>query len=139
MKKFMAKVAKSASSVGAAMVTASQLAVVYAAENTSVPIAPGRGFALDIGNVINFVLRVVMVIAVLLVFFYLVMGGIEWITSGGEKGKTEAARNKITAAVVGLIILAASYAILTLLLRFLGFDSLQGAINNVNPINQAQP
>jgi hypothetical protein len=139
MTKTLAKVAKIVPSTLSAFYVAAQMAAIYAADNTTVAIQPGRGFALDIGNVINFVLRVVMVIAVLLVFFYLVLGGIEWITSGGEKGKTEAARNKITAAVIGLIILAASYAILTLLLRFLGFDSLQGAINNVNPINQAQP
>jgi hypothetical protein len=79
-----------------------------------------------------------MVIALLLVFAYLIMGGVEWITSGGEKSKTESARNKITSAVVGLIILAASYAVLTLLIRFLGFNSLFEAINAVKPINQSQ-
>lgn len=86
-----------------------------------------KGFSNDIGNLINGVLSFVMVIAALLVFFYLIWGGIEWITSGGDKGKTESARNKITAAVVGLIILAASYAILLVALRFIGFGSLQEA------------
>jgi hypothetical protein len=104
-------------------------------QNVNVPIVPPKGFATDIGNVINFVLRIIMVIAVLLVFFYLVLGGIEWITSGGEKGKTEAARNKIVAAVVGLLILAGSFAILTLVIRFLGFSDLNSVLNNVGTIN----
>jgi hypothetical protein len=95
-----------------------------------------KGYALNVGGLINFALQVVMVIAALLVFFYLIWGGIEWITSGGEKGKTEAARNKITGAVVGLIILAASFAILQLILSFLGFSGgIQEVLNSNIRIN----
>lgn len=82
----------------------------------------GSGFAQDIGSLITAVLSFVMIIAALLVFLYLILGGIEWITSGGDKGKTESARNKITSAVIGIIILAASWAILLLILQFLGFE-----------------
>ena len=45
-----------------------------------------------------------------LVFF--IWGAIEWITSGGDKGKLESARNRITQAVIGLIILVSSFVIL---------------------------
>lgn len=92
------------------------------------------GFATDIGSVITTLLSFVMGIAALLVFFYLIWGGITWITSGGEKGKTEEARNKITSAVIGLIVLAASYAILMIVLRVLGFDSLSDTLTNIKPI-----
>ncbi len=81
------------------------------------------GFFSNSTDLVNALLKVVMVIGVLLVFAFLVMGGIEYITSGGEKGKTEAARNKITSAVIGLIILASSYAILTIILGFLKTDA----------------
>ena len=93
-----------------------------------VNVNPGTGFAEDFGSFINGILSFVMVIAALLVFLYLIWGGIEWITSGGDKGKTESARNKITSAIIGLIVVAASYAILTLALNFLGFD---GGLNEV--------
>ena len=76
-----------------------------------------------------------MVIAALLVFMYLIWGGIEWITSGGDKGKTESARNKITAAILGLIVLAASYAVLLIALNFIGFENLGDAFSNVQRIN----
>ena len=59
-------------------------------------------------------------IAALLVLFYLIWGGIEWITAGGDKGKVEKARNRITQAIIGLIVLAASTAILSLVQGFLG-------------------
>jgi hypothetical protein len=94
-----------------------------AANITDTEVEPGEGFATDFGSLINGILSFVMVIAALLVFLYLIWGGIEWITSGGDKGKTESARNKITSAVIGLIVVAASYAILTLALNFLGFEN----------------
>ncbi|MBQ6449751.1 hypothetical protein IJJ08_02510, partial [bacterium] len=62
------------------------------------------------------VITLIIVVAALLTLFYLVMGAIAWITSGGDKGKVEEARNKITAAVIGLLILAAVWAIFNLVL-----------------------
>jgi hypothetical protein len=88
-----------------------------------------EGFATDIGEFINRMLRMVLVISALLVFAQLIWGGLEWITSGGDKGKTESARNKITAAVIGLIIVASSFAILQLSLNFLGYQSINELMN----------
>jgi hypothetical protein len=123
----------------AGSVLAQSTTTVGNAEITDV--TPGKGFALDVGNLINSVLSFVMVIAALLVFLYLIWGGIEWITSGGDKSKTESARNKITAAVIGLVILAASYAILLLILNFLGFSGLSGndgVFGNIKTINSTE-
>jgi type IV secretion system pilin len=105
-----------------------------AAINMGEEINPGKGFATDMGSLINGALSFIMVIAALLVFLYLILGGMEWITSGGDKTKTENARNKITAAVVGLIILAASYAILLIILNFLGFGNLGEVFSNVQDL-----
>ena len=117
MKKFLSKVSVSAASaIGAVAVLPGQVM----AQKTMNPLGDNgdvtkpMGFAKDLGSVINSVLSFALVIAALLVLFYLVWGGIEWITSGGDKGKTESARNKITSAIIGLIILAAAYAIFSL-------------------------
>lgn len=121
-KQFLAKAAAISTSIyGLMIVSSGEVMAQVSSINT------GTGYASDIGTVINAVLRFVMVIAALLVFLYLIWGGIEWITSGGDKGKTESARNKITAAVIGLIVLAASYAILLLALNFLGFSDINDA------------
>lgn len=98
---------------------------------------PDQGYASDIGAIISSMLNLVMLIAAILVFMYLIWGGIEWITSGGDKPKTENARNKITAAIVGLIVLAASYALLQLALSLLGFSGGFTELFNqgVTPIN----
>ena len=97
-----------------------------------------KGFATDLGGVISSILSFVMAIAALLVFMYLIWGGIQWITSGGDKGKTEEARNKITAAVIGLIVLAASYAILLIGLRLLGFNNITDTFRNIDPISTGE-
>lgn len=93
------------------------------------------GFASDIGTYISAVLRLVMLVAALLVFLYLIMGGIQWITSGGDKGKVDQARQKLIAAVIGIIILASSYAVLLLALNFLGFSSLNEVFDSMIDIS----
>jgi hypothetical protein len=90
------------------------------------------GFFSNPNKLITDLVNIAFIIAIILVFFYLIWGGIEWITSGGEKGKTESARNKITAAVIGLIVLAAAFAVLTLTLQLLGYASLDEALRFSN-------
>lgn len=102
---------------------------------TAQTITPPKGFAVDISAFINSILTLVFVISALLVFGSLIWGGFQWLTSGGDKGKTEAAKNRIIAAVVGIVILAASYALLTIVLRFLGFSDLNDVLTNVGTIN----
>lgn len=91
------------------------------------PADGGAGFGALIGRILN----IVIVIAALMLFLMLLWGGFEWITSGGDKGKTESARNKITAAVLGLIVLAAAWAILGLVLKFLGAGDLNSLIDQL--------
>lgn len=75
-----------------------------------------------IGKLISSIGGLLFLFAFLLTFLYLIMGGIQWITGGGDKAQMETARNKITNAIVGLIIVAAAYAIFALVGRFLGLD-----------------
>ena len=98
---------------------------------------PGTGYATDFGNMFSSILNVVMLIAAVLVFAFLIFGGIQWITAGGDKTKAGEARNKITSAVIGLVIVAASYALINLIVNFLGFGSFNDVFKNVGTINDA--
>jgi hypothetical protein len=131
----MKKLQKLALSLGTAGAGLAMSATsVLAATLKDVDVQPGTGFATSFGGLMNGLISFVMVLAAVLVFLYLIWGGIEWITSGGDKGKTESARNKITAAVIGLIVVAASYAILTLALGFLGFSDLNSVFDEAKNI-----
>ena len=65
----------------------------------------------DIGKLISAAIGLALIIAAILVFAYLIWGGLQYITSGGDKGKTEEARARISAALVGLAIVAAAWAV----------------------------
>jgi hypothetical protein len=80
---------------------------------------------LTIPGIIAGLITLVLIIAAIVFFFMLVIGGIRWITSGGDKANTEAARNQITAALVGLVIVFAAWAIINLVGTFLDIDILQ--------------
>jgi hypothetical protein len=54
----------------------------------------------------------------------LVLGGIRYITSGGDKGSTESARSQITAALIGLVIVFSAWAIINLVKLFFDVDIL---------------
>ncbi len=71
----------------------------------------GNNFGSFLGQVINFA----FVAAIVIALGFLIWGGIKWVTSGGEKGGVEEARNHVIAAVVGLIIVFLSYFILNLI------------------------
>ncbi len=55
--------------------------------------------------------KTVVIVGGLAFIVYLVWGGIEYLTSGGDKGKITEAQSKITSSIIGVAILVASYAI----------------------------
>ncbi len=77
----------------------------------------------DIGRLISSGISVVIIISGILVFVYLVWGGIEWLTSGGDKTRVESARNRISNALIGLAIIAASWALVRIIAYFFGVDA----------------
>ncbi len=100
--------------------------LALAAETVSLTPAAGSGFE-NLGNItvpgiVSALIRLVVVIAAIVFFFILVIGGIRWIASGGDKAQTENARNQITAALVGLVIVFAAWAILALIKTFFNVD-----------------
>ncbi len=76
------------------------------------------GFGLWLSNL----LKVAMTLGAVVCLAFIILGAVQWITSGGDKSKIEEARNKITNAVIGLIVLAATMALFNLVASFLGID-----------------
>jgi hypothetical protein len=75
----------------------------------------------DLGTVISGAIGAAFIIAGILVFAYLVWGGLQWITAGGDKANIETARGRISNALVGLAIIAAAYAIILLIEYVFGY------------------
>ncbi len=66
------------------------------------------------GSFLTLVTRVVLTGGALTCLIYLMWGGFDWITSGGEKEKIMAAQRKITYAIIGIIFLMLSFGIFAL-------------------------
>jgi hypothetical protein len=64
------------------------------------------------------VIQIGFIIGVLVFFFVLLTGAIQWISSGGDKQALEGARGKITNAIIGLVILFALFAIIYIIQNF---------------------
>lgn len=115
----MHKITKIASTA-IAMLT---IATPVFAQNIGVPQPEGMNIT-NVGTLISGAVGVVLLLAGILVFAMLVWGGVQWIMSGGDKAKTEEARNRITAALVGLAVVASAWAIMKLIEYFFGINVL---------------
>lgn len=56
--------------------------------------------------------------------FMMLFGAVQWIVSGGDKAAIESARGRITSALVGVIILFSTFAIIKIIETFFGIDIL---------------
>lgn len=81
-----------------------------------------------IDNLESFVSAILGILTFLAAVFFVVqfvIGGFMWVSSGGDKGKLEQARNRMVYGVIGMIIIVASYSIIGLLGSLLGIDLLR--------------
>ena len=74
----------------------------------------------DAGLFIVNLFNIVMILGMILCLAMLMWGGIDWLISQGDKANYEKARNKITYAVIGLVIIAAVWLLWRLILYFFG-------------------
>jgi hypothetical protein len=77
-----------------------------------------------LGIIFSSVWRAMIILGGLALLMYLVWGGAEWVLAGGDKGKVENARNKITQGIIGMCILAATVAIAVFLSQVFGINLL---------------
>lgn len=75
------------------------------------------------GSVLSSIFGFLLFIAGIWAFIRLLIAGISWISSGGDKSKIEMDRDRILHALVGLLIVAASWAVYLFILNFLGLTS----------------
>lgn len=94
---------------------------VYAQD---INLQPGGQFgplgSLTVGGVVSGLIRMALVVVALIFFAMLVLGGIRWIASKGDKANVENARNQITHALIGLAIVFVAWAIVKLIEALFG-------------------
>ena len=73
---------------------------------------------------INLIIKFLSIMAGLAFFIYFVLGAVTWVTAGGDKGNVDKAKTMMTNAAIGMIIIAASYAVVWIIQTVLGIPIL---------------
>lgn len=106
-------------SLGSLVVTSVALAAVNVEVN---PPQQGINPGTSVSTVLSNILTIIYVAAALAVLVMLIIGGFQWITSGGDKEKVGAARKRITEALIGLVVLALAYFIVVVVGQLVHID-----------------
>ena len=75
-----------------------------------------------IGHLVSNLVAAGFLASGVIVFVFLVWGGIDYLSSGGDKTKIADAQKRITSAIIGLAIVASSWAIYQLIIYFFGIN-----------------
>ncbi len=71
-------------------------------------------------DLIGSILGIVIAIGTLMLLIYLIWGAFSWVTSSGDKSKLEEARNRMSTAIIGIIVLSSVVALFMLIQQILG-------------------
>lgn len=104
------------------------------AENLGVGLCPdsgkGPGFDLpgcknfSIGATIGSLVGIAFFVSLIIALGFLIIGGIKWITSGGDKDGTQKAKDTVTSALIGLAVVISAFILINILLQVLTGKSL---------------
>ncbi len=87
----------------------------YAQSNFSITdfrfLNPTKG-PITASSLIAFVVNVILIVAALAAFIYLIIAGFQYITAGGDADKATKARTGIINALIGIIIILLAYGVL---------------------------
>lgn len=82
----------------------------------------------EIIPIIQAIIRFILLVAFIIAFIMLLIGGIRWILAGGDEKAVAGARNTITAALIGLVIVLVAFAIIKLVETFFGVTIIGGTV-----------
>jgi hypothetical protein len=78
-----------------------------------------------IGDVLTALLPYIFVLAGIILFGYLIMGGFAFLTSAGDPEKIKTAQKKLVNAIIGFVIIFAAYWLVQILEEVLGIGIFQ--------------
>lgn len=84
------------------------------------PPAGATSTNVDAQSLISGVVSFALFLVVILTLFFLIWGGIDWIVAQGEKQQIQNARNKVTFAIIGLVVVLSSFLIVGLVGNLFG-------------------
>ncbi|SRR5690606_6870884 len=69
----------------------------------------------NLGDLINLLMNFLVPLAGIILFFVLIWGGYDVLLSRGEADRLQSGKNKITAGIIGIVLLVLSYLIVNII------------------------
>lgn len=82
---------------------------------------------------VSFAVNVLLGLAGVLAFLYLLWGGVQWITAGGDKDGVDKGRRKILQALIGLSVVFSVYVVVAIINTLFDINIIQFSIPQLNP------
>jgi Type IV secretion system pilin len=92
-----------------------ELALKIGNQTITPPKSIPNGGLSTVATVVGNAITIMLIITVVLSLIYLMLGGIVWINSGGDKSKVAAARARITYAIIGLVVALVAFLIINII------------------------
>ncbi len=80
-------------------------------------VPPGCGGTITAEGIIGFVLNLLLFVAFIAALVFLIIGGIKWIMSGGDKEGTNKAKETVTSALIGLAVVLAAWILINIVIN----------------------
>ncbi|HOX96397.1 MAG TPA: pilin [Candidatus Woesebacteria bacterium] len=93
----------------------------YGFENTDIT---KQTVGSQFGNIISNVITALSVVGGLAFVIFFTLGGLKWLTAGGDKSKVQEAQQQMTQGVIGLVAVVASLFVVGIVGSVLGIDIL---------------
>ena len=90
----------------------------------------GKNLSNPVDTITSYVSSIVGILTIFASIWFLFMilfAGYEWISAGGDSKKIASARDRITHAFIGLVIVVGAWSLLAVTGQFFGYDTLLGA------------
>ena len=86
---------------------------------------PGCGGTIPtVQNIITFVLNILLFASFIIALVFLIIGGIKWIMSGGDKEGASKAKETVTSALIGLAVVLGAWILINIVISTLTGGSL---------------
>jgi hypothetical protein len=89
-------------------------------DQTTAPSAAGVSSVADFYDIISIAARWLVVFGIIIGAVFIIIGGIQYMTSGGNEEGTKAAKAKIIGGLLGIAIVLLAYAIVNIVGSFFG-------------------
>jgi hypothetical protein len=87
----------------------------------------------ELGTIVKNIYLLALFAAAVFFLIQFAIGGIAWIGAGGDPKNLDAARNRLTNAVIGLVIVVAAFGVTTIVTGALGINIFTGEAINILP------